>query len=151
MKYVVAFDPGPHTGVAVVMRTATTVELVKAATYDFKDGLTALYVKIVDAIELFNRADEPPEYVDVVCESFRTFSGMIASTNEAVLTACLAGFVEGYSLYTSHPFAWQTPSARMPFVSKARTLLKVSDSKEDRHAAAALAHALAHIERTPVN
>jgi hypothetical protein len=118
---ILAVDPGLTTGVAVY--DAEHSQLL--ATLETKDPLKV--GSLILGYELFNTTVVVENYV-----------GAGPRTAEATHTLQVLGFVRWYAAMLGLPVVVQAPQQRLPYVTRATEL-----APKTKHAAAALAHAIA--------
>jgi hypothetical protein len=134
---VIAFDPGPHTGIAVF----NGWEFVDSRTLVAKTGVLFPLYSTIESLIRDNALRNEGMYV--IIERFRTVSPSVSGSESGVLTGKLCGFIEGTALINLCPVVWHTSAERMPFV-KAAKALKVAHTE---HEVSAIAHAFAFLEK----
>lgn len=133
----IAFDPGPHTGIAR-FDSHGTVEKVWTLEQSAM-STRALYCElqwIISSIPTY-------ETGTIVIERFRTASPAVAAGMAGVMTAKLCGFIEGVGYLYGYPVIEQTSAMRMPFVDAAKAL-KIARTP---HELSAIAHGLCYWDR----
>ncbi len=133
-RVVIAFDPGPHTGLAVfidgVLNHATTM------TYDPKDA-AQVYARLRYALTNA-RMEAGGQRLTTLCETFHSRRTGIAVSSDGMFTARLAGWIEGNALVGGDDFHWAEPSVKLAYEKDARELAPDASP----HARDAIAHGL---------
>lgn len=136
----VAFDPGPHTGVAVFLNgelyESGTFAMVPPPVIPTRRSLFTLLAGLPDEM-----GQGRPQ---VVIEDFRT---AMAPTRDGLTTIKLIGFLEGICVLLEYPVALQLPAVRRPFIGRAKTIAPHPSLK---HEVDAIAQGLAYLERDKV-
>src|SRR5260370_117466 len=131
--YVLAFDSGPHTGVAWFRYgTFGGSELVVVDPVHADGQMRRLF-------ELLQSGQSATHTV-VVIENFHSVGPL---TRDGVATVKLMGFVEGVARIRGYEVVYQMPSVRKPFLADAKLLV----GRAHPHELDAAAHGLALIER----
>jgi len=130
--FVIGFDPGPHTGVAVVRR---------------EDGALSLGVVVTerDGPAVWNTFLRPRLAYQVthwVCEKFTLYE---AQSKEATQTIRTEGVLEFIARMNGIPIVFQPPSYREGYLK----LVVLREPMESKHIKDAYAHALAFLRSKP--
>lgn len=135
MVRLLVFDPGPHTGVAVLHDGI----LMHAVTIDTVDGEAAQYHAIKAWFQdLFaDRADSI-----ILCETFHSRAPGIGVSQAGMITMHLCGWIYGLALTYNFPFHWVEPSVKRAYEDEAKKMYHDSQHSQD-----AVAHALAWLAK----
>lgn len=149
--YLVAVDPGPHTGMVLVLREKAygqAIHLIRQVTFartvqDDDDQLEGLpYKHVLGWLnESLPASDQYPRYLTM--ESFTTFHIGVGASSAAIATVRMCGAIEAWAQQTDLYVHWQTPASRVPFQESVRRNWK----PDSPHTMSALAHALHWIQR----
>lgn len=135
-----AFDPGPHTGVAVCIDgTVRNVYTIHSA------SLAEQYRLVYDTLMWgFSGQFTHPILHDpvVVVEDYRS---QMTMTREGYYTLNLIGFIVGVTLTAGFTPHLQLPAARRPFLTLATDSVKRLYTHHTPHERDAVAHALAYL------
>lgn len=134
-EYVVAFDPGPHTGVAVFYHEAL------ARTELFEDtgtpnSLARQYVHLYDLVEDY-RGVKPVFIVE-------SYQSALTLNRDGIATIKLIGWIHGLALFRHIDIVFQMPMQKTPFLGEAGRY-----NPADNHRHDAIAHALAYYATHP--
>jgi len=120
--YLVAVDPGPHTGMVLVLREkfqGQVIHLLRqvtiARTEQSDDQLEGLpYVQVLQWLdENLPMSDQYPRHI--VMESFTTFHTGVGASSAAIATIRMCGAIEAWAQLNGLYMHWQTPASRVPF------------------------------------
>lgn len=127
---VLCFDPGKHTGVALFLDGELAV--TETVLPEMPEGLAGLYQRLQFLIT------SRPEECQIVIENYHTVGPL---TTEGLLTIRIMGWLEGLALTHGHPYCFQMPSMKKPWLEEAQRLAKAMYGT--RHVRDAIAHGLA--------
>lgn len=148
--YLAAVDPGPHTGMVIVLREKAqgqAIHLIRqvtiARTEQSDDQLEGLpYAAVLGWLdENLPRSDQYPRFITM--ESFTTFHAGVGASSAAIATVRMCGAIEAWAQLNGLPVHWQTPASRVPFYESVRRNWR----PDSPHTMSALAHALHWIQR----
>ena len=134
-SYVLAFDSGPHTGVAWFRYGSFAgSETVEVDPLHADGQMRRLFELLQDGKGLSDAGHI------VVIENFHSVGPL---TRDGVATIRLAGFLEGVARIQGYEVVYHMPSVRKPYIADAKLLV----GKAHPHELDATAHGLALIER----
>lgn len=130
---ILAFDPGPHTGVARLRGGELVTSETVTLTGSDRGDMAALYGRLKTILEL-------PMVLTpfVVIENYHTVGPM---SREGMLTIRLMGWLEGLAAWEGYNYRFQMPSVKKAWLTEATQLLRKHGAS--RHERDAVAHGLA--------
>jgi len=135
-----AFDPGPHTGVAVFIDGALR------NVYTLQERTQSLQYRAVHNLLMYAFSGQftNPVLNDpvVVIEDYRS---QMTMTREGYYTVQLVGFIVGTTLTAGFTPHLQLPAVRRPFLNAALDTVKLLYAHHTPHERDATAHALAYL------
>ena len=136
MGRVIAFDPGPSTGVAIF---ADGVR-VWAGTIRDDDEPTAF---VYTALNQLLAPDLKSDYNVIVVERFLAHTAAVGAAKSGRYTSMVCGFIDGTCKLHGLRLVWQSPSERKPYEARAKAMGGRTD-----HEISATAHGLAFLVRS---
>lgn len=133
VREILAFDPGPHTGVA---RLRDGV-LLSSETLTLTGSTAGAFAEICGRLKTLCELPAPhPPFI--VIENYHTVGPM---SREGMLTIRLMGWLEGVAACGGYTYRFQMPSAKKAWLTEATRLLR--GRAASRHERDAVAHGLA--------